>query len=173
VAEESNIRYAHRFPCLKSDLEAINIWSRPRNDTPQPKAKQNRCGYCESVRHTRPSDCPDFLRDYAVNTSASSQQPPPPPSDPLPERMDEDVLGEEGFSGYDSPRGGPSGNAGGSGGNLPPRGGNAGGGGDRGDSDYSSDGDYALAKNYPASDTAPLRPDARDVESASPASCAS
>jgi len=28
------------------------------------------------------------------------------------------------------------------------------------------------AKNYPASDTAPLRPDARDVESASPASCA-
>jgi len=31
----------------------------------------------------------------------------------------------------------------------------------------------ASAKNYPASDTAPLRPDARDVESASPASCAS
>jgi len=31
---------------------------------------------------------------------------------------------------------------------------------------------YASAKNYPASDTAPLRPDARDVESASPASCA-
>jgi len=29
------------------------------------------------------------------------------------------------------------------------------------------------AKNYPASDTAPLHPDARDVESASPASCAS
>jgi len=34
--------------------------------------------------------------------------------------MDEDVPGEDGFSGYDSPRGGPSGNAGGSGGNLPP-----------------------------------------------------
>jgi len=29
------------------------------------------------------------------------------------------------------------------------------------------------AKDYPASDTAPLRPDPRDVESASPASCAS
>ena len=29
------------------------------------------------------------------------------------------------------------------------------------------------AKNYPASDTAPLRPDTGDIESASPASCAS
>jgi len=29
------------------------------------------------------------------------------------------------------------------------------------------------ARNYPASDTVPLRPDARNVESASPASCAS
>jgi len=45
------------------------------------------------------------------------------------------VSDEDDFSGYDSPRGGPSGNAGGSGANLPPRGGNAGGGGDRGDSD--------------------------------------
>jgi len=51
------------------------------------------------------------------------------------------VPGEDGFTGYDSPRGGPSGNAGGSGGNLPPGGGNAGGGGDPGDSDASSDGD--------------------------------
>jgi len=82
-----------------------------------------------------------FLRDYAVNTCAASQQPPPPPSNPLPERIDEDVPGEDGFSGYDSPRGGPSGNAGGSGGNLPPRGGNPAGGGDQGDSDSSSDGD--------------------------------
>ena len=32
---------------------------------------------------------------------------------------------------------------------------------------------YTSAKNYPASDTAPLRPDARDIESASPESCAS
>ena len=55
--------------------------------------------------------------------------------------MDEDVSGEDGFSVYDSPRGGPSGNAGGSGGNLPPRGGNAEGGADAGDSDSSSDGD--------------------------------
>jgi len=31
----------------------------------------------------------------------------------------------------------------------------------------------ASAKDYPASDTAPLRPDTRSVESASPASCAS
>jgi len=82
VAEGSNIRYEHRFPCLKSDFEAINIWSRPRNYPPQPKSKQNRCGYCESVRHTSHSDCPDFLRDYAVNTRAASQQPPAPPSSP-------------------------------------------------------------------------------------------
>jgi len=81
------------------------------------------------------------LNDYAVDTHAASQQPPPPPSNPLPERMDEDVPGEDGFSGYDSPRGGPSGNAGGSGGNHPPRGGNARGSGDLGDSDSSSDGD--------------------------------
>jgi len=39
--------------------------------------------------------------------------------------MDQDMPGEDGFSGYDSPRGGPSGNAGGSGENLPPRNGNA------------------------------------------------
>jgi len=120
VAEGSDIRYAHRFPCLKSDFEAINIWSRPKNDAPQPKSKQNRCGYSESVRHTRHRDCSDILQDYAVNNRAASQQPPPPPSNPLPERMDEDVPGEDGFSGYDSPRGGPSGNAGGRGGNLPP-----------------------------------------------------
>jgi len=44
VAEGSDIRYAPRFPCLKSDFEAINIWSRPRNDAPEPKSKQNRCG---------------------------------------------------------------------------------------------------------------------------------
>ena len=119
----------------------INIWSRPRNDAPQPKAQQNRYGYCQSVRHTRHSDCPDFLRDYAVNTRPASQQPPPPPSNPLPVKMNQDMAGEDGFSGYDSPRGCPSGNAGGSGGNLPPRGGNAGGGGDPGDSDSSSDGD--------------------------------
>jgi len=75
-----------------------------------------------------------FLRDSAFNTRPASQQPPPPPSNPLPERMDEDVQGEDGFSGYDSSRGGPSGNAGGSGGNLPPRGGNARGAGDPGDS---------------------------------------
>ena len=137
MAEGSDIGYEHTFPCVKSDFEAINIWSRPRNDAPQPKSKQNRYEYCESVRHNRHSDCPDFLRDYAVNTRAASQQPPPPPSNPLPERMAEDVPGEDGFSGYDSPRGGPSGNAGGSGGNLPPRGGNAGGGGDPGNSDSS------------------------------------
>ena len=94
-----------------------------------------------SVRHTRHSYCPVFLTDYTVNTCASSEQPLPPPSNSLPERMDEDVPGKDGFSGYDSPRGGPSGNAGGSGGNLPPRGKNAGGGGDLGDSDFSSDGD--------------------------------
>jgi len=69
------------------------------NDASQPKSKQNRCGYCESVRHSRHSDCPDFLRDYAVNTRAASQQPPPPPSNPLPERMDEDVPGEDGLVG--------------------------------------------------------------------------
>ena len=34
VAEASHIRYAHRFTCLKSDLEAIQIWSRPLNDAP-------------------------------------------------------------------------------------------------------------------------------------------
>ena len=51
LAEGSDIRYLHRFPCLKSAFEAINIWSRPRNDAPQPKSKQNRCGYCESIRH--------------------------------------------------------------------------------------------------------------------------
>ena len=34
--------------------------------------------------------------------------------------MDEDVPGKDGFSGYDSPRGGPSGNADGIRGNLPP-----------------------------------------------------
>jgi len=44
AAEGSDIHYTHRFPCLKSDFEAINIWSRPRNDPPQPKSKQNRCG---------------------------------------------------------------------------------------------------------------------------------
>jgi len=93
------------------------------------------------VRHTRQSDCCDFLRDYAVNTRAASQQPRPPLSNPLPERMDEDVPGEDGFSGYDSPRGGPSGNAGDSGGNLPPCGGNAGGGANSGDFDSSSEGD--------------------------------
>jgi len=120
VAEGSDMRSEYRFPCLKSDFEAINIWSRARNDAPPRKSKQTRCGYCESVRHTRYNYCPDFLRDYAVNTRAASQQPPPPPSNPLPERMDEEVPGEDGFSGYDSPRGGPSGKAGGSGGNLPP-----------------------------------------------------
>jgi len=51
--------------------------------------------------------------------------------------MNEDVPGEDGYSGYDSPRGGPSGNAGACGENLPPGGGNAGGGGDPGDSDSS------------------------------------
>jgi len=95
-----------------------------------------------SVRHTRHSDCPDFLRDYAVNTHAAGQQLPPLPSNPLPERMDEDAPGEDGFSGYDSGRGGPSGKAGGSGGNLPPRSGNAGSGGDLGVSDSLSDGDF-------------------------------
>jgi len=34
VAEGSDIRYEDRFPCLKSDFEAINIWSRPSNDAP-------------------------------------------------------------------------------------------------------------------------------------------
>ena len=93
------------------------------------------------MRHIRNSDSSDFLRDYAVNTRAAGQHPPLPPSNPLPVRMDEDVPGEDSFSGYDSPRGGPSGNAGGSGGNPPPRGGSARGGGDPGDSDSSSDGD--------------------------------
>jgi len=139
VAEGSDVRYAHWFPCLKSDFEPIKIWSRPLNDAPLLKSKQNRCGYCESVRHTRHSDCPDLLSDYAVNTRAASQQPPPPPSNPLPARIDEDVQGEDGFSRYDSPRGGPSGKVGGSGGNLTHRGGNAGNGGDPGDSDASSD----------------------------------
>jgi len=142
VAEGSHIRYAHWFQCLKSDFEPIQIWSRPLNDPPPPKSKQNRCGYCQSVRHTRHSDCPDCLRDNAVNTCAASQPPPPPPSNPLPERMDEDVPGEDCFSGYDSSREGPSCNAGGSGGNLPPRGGNAGGAGDQVDSNSSSDGDF-------------------------------
>jgi len=103
------------------------------------KVKTEPSGQYESLRHTRHSDCRDFLSDYAVNTHAASQQPPPLLSNPLPERMDEGVPGEDGFRGYDSPRGGPSGNAGGSGGNLPPRGGNAGGGRDPGDSDCSSD----------------------------------
>jgi len=53
--------------------------------------------------------------------------------------MDEDVPGEDGFSGSDSPRGGLSANAGASGRSLPPRGGNVGGGGDPSDSDSSSD----------------------------------
>ena len=145
VAEGSDIRYKHRFPCLKSDIEPIQILSRSLNDAPQRKSKPNRCGYCDSVRHTRHTDCPDFLRDYEVNTRAASQQRPPPPSNPLPERMDEDVPGQDCFTWYDSPRGGPSGNAGSSGGNLPPRGGNAGGGGDPGDSDSSSDSDFDSA----------------------------
>jgi len=115
VAEGRDIHYAHRFPCLQRDFEVINIGSRPRNDASQPKSKPNRCGYCESVRHTRHRDCPDFVRDYAVNTHAASQQPPPTPNNPLPERMDEDVPGKDGFRGYDCPRGGSSGNAGGRG----------------------------------------------------------
>jgi len=82
VAERSDIRYAHRFPCLKSDFELIQTLSRPLNDTPQPKSNQNLCGYGESVRHTRHNDCPDFLRDYAINTRAASQQSPPQPSNP-------------------------------------------------------------------------------------------
>jgi len=98
VAEGSAIRYAQRFPCLKSDLELIKIWGRPLNNAPLPKSKRNRCGYCESVRHTRHSNCPDFLSDYAVNTLAASQQAPPPPSNPLPERIDEDVPGKDGFT---------------------------------------------------------------------------
>jgi len=98
------------------------------NDALQPKSKRNLCRSCESVRDTRHSDSPDFLRDYAVNPRAVSQQLPPPPSTPLPYRIDEDVLGTDGFRGYDSPRGDPSGNTGGSGGNLPPDSGNAGGG---------------------------------------------
>ena len=104
MAEGSDIGYAHRFPCLKTDFKVINIRARPLKDASQPKSKQNRCGHCESVRHTRHSDCPDFLNHYAVNTRGASQQPPPPPSNPLPERMDEDVPGEDGFSGNDSPR---------------------------------------------------------------------
>jgi len=108
VAEGSDIRYAHRVSCLNSDIEAINVWSRPRNEAPQPNSILNICGFCESVRHTRDSDCPDFLNNYAVNTRAARQQPPPPPSNPLPERIDEDMPAEDGFSGHDSPRGGPS-----------------------------------------------------------------
>ena len=34
-----------------------------------------------------------------VNTGAASEQPPALPANPLPERMDEDVLGEDGFRG--------------------------------------------------------------------------
>jgi len=75
------------------------------------------------MRHNRHDDSRDSLSDYAVNSRAASEQPPPPHSNQLLERIDEDVPGEDGFSGYDSPRGGPRGNAGGSGGNLPPRGG--------------------------------------------------
>jgi len=149
VAKGSYIRYVHRFPCLKSDFELIKIWSRSLNNTPPPKAKQNRWGYCESVRHTRYSNYPDLLRDYAVNTCATSQQPPPPLSNPLPERMDEDVPGEDCFSEYHSLRGDPSGNTDGSGGNLPRRGGNARGGGDPGDSDSSSDGDSDFSLPHP------------------------
>jgi len=78
VAEGIDIRYTHRFPCVKSDFEPIKCWLRPFNDTPQPKSKQNRCGYCECVKHIRHSDCPDSLRDYAVDTRATSLQPPPP-----------------------------------------------------------------------------------------------
>jgi len=85
VAEGSDIRYGQRFPCLMSDFEPIKGWSKPLNDAPMPKSKPNQWGYCESVRHTRHCDCPDFLRDYALNTRATSQQPPPPPSNPLPE----------------------------------------------------------------------------------------
>ena len=55
--------------------------------------------------------------------------------------MDEDLPGEDGFSGYDCPRGGPSCNSGSRGGNVPPGGGNSGGGGDLGDSESMSDGD--------------------------------
>ena len=104
VAEGSDIRYKHRFPLHKSDFEPIQVWSRPLNDVPPPKSKQNQCGYCESVRHVRHSDCPNFVRDYTLNTRTASQQAPPPPSNRLPERMDEDVPGEDGFSGNDSPR---------------------------------------------------------------------
>ena len=89
------------------------------------------------MRHTRYSDCPEYLGDYALKTRAASKQPHPQSSNPSPERIDEDVPGEDRFSGYDSPRGGPSGNATGSGGHLPPGGGNARGGGDPGDSDCS------------------------------------
>jgi len=141
VAEGSDIRYAHRFPCLKSDWKLSKISLRPLNNARQPKSKLNGCGYCESVRHTRHSDCPEFLRDYAVNSCGAWQQRPPPPSTPLPERMDEDLPGEHGCSGHDSPRGGASGTASGSGGNLPPSGGNARGGRDPSDSDSAADGD--------------------------------
>ena len=85
VAERSYIRNRHRFPFLKSDFEPIQVWSRPLNDVPPPRSKKNPCGYCESVRHTRHSDCPDYLSEYAVNTRAASQQPPLPLSYPLPE----------------------------------------------------------------------------------------
>ena len=93
------------------------------------------------MRHTRHSDCSDFLRDYSVNTRAVSQQPPPLPPNPLRGRIDEDMPGEDRLTGYDSPRGGQSGNTGGGRGNLPPSGGNAAAGGDPGDSDSSFDGD--------------------------------
>ena len=93
------------------------------------------------MRHSRHRYCPNFLSDYAVNTRAASEQPPPPPSNPLPERMDEEVPGEDGFSGYDSPWGGPSSNAGGRGGNLPLCCGNTGSGEDPCDLDSWSHGD--------------------------------
>ena len=92
------------------------------------------------MRHTRHTECPDFLRDYSVNRCAVSLEPPSPLANPLPERMDEDLPAEDGFSGYDSPRGGCSGNAGRNRGKHPPHGGNAGGGRDPGDSDSLSDG---------------------------------
>jgi len=93
------------------------------------------------MRHTRHSDYRDFLRYNSVNTPAVSPQPPLLPPNPLPERIDEDLPGEVFLSTYDSPREGPSGNAGSGGGNLPPCGANSGGGGDPGDSDSSSYGD--------------------------------
>ena len=141
VAEGSDIAYADRLPCLKSDFETIKIRLRPLNHAPQAKSNQTRCRYCQSVRHTSHNDCPDFLEGYAVNTRAAIQQPPPLTSNPLAERIYEDVRGEHSFTGYSSRRGGPIGNAGGSGGNLPPCGENAGGGGDPGNSKSSKYGD--------------------------------